>query len=294
MTAPRRVLPGTAYLVTRRCSERRYFLRPDRLTTAICRFVLALAAWRFGIRLHAFCFLSNHFHLVLTDPKARLPAFMQYLDSLIGRAVNASRGRWDHFWEDAPYSAVVLTSPRDVVEKAAYVLANPVAAGLVRHAREWPGLWSGPHLLAADPEDVARPEGFFRRCGLVPKRIQIGLAAPQGFGSSAEFREALQSALAELEAHHARERRGFLGVARVLAQKWWARPQHAEPRRRLSPRVAGRVESLRVEALAGLHEFLAAYRVAWKAWRKGRRAVVFPAGTYALRVLHGAACAATG
>lgn len=294
MTAPRRVLPGTAYLVTRRCSERRYFLRPDRLTTAICRFVLALAAWRYGIRLHAFCFLSNHFHLVLTDPEARLPAFMQYLDSLIGRAVNASRGRWDHFWEVAPYSAVVLTSPRDVVEKSAYVLANPVAAGLVRRACEWPGLWSAPALVTAGPEDVERPKGFFRRCGLVPERIQIHLVAPPGFASGAEFRVALESALAELESRHARERRGFLGAARVLGQKWWARPQQAEPRRGLSPRIAGRDRSQRVEALEGLREFLAAYRVALKAWKTGRRRVVFPAGTYALRLFHAAACAAPG
>jgi REP element-mobilizing transposase RayT len=39
---------------------------------------------------HAWCVLSNHYHLVVTDPDARLPAFMQYLDSLVARAMNAS------------------------------------------------------------------------------------------------------------------------------------------------------------------------------------------------------------
>jgi REP element-mobilizing transposase RayT len=53
-------------------------------------YVLAVAARRFGVLVHAFCVLSNHLHLLVTDPDARLPAFMQYLDSLVARAVNAT------------------------------------------------------------------------------------------------------------------------------------------------------------------------------------------------------------
>ena len=69
--------------------------------------------------------MSNHFHLVVTDRTARLPAFGQYLDSLVARAVNASLGRWESFWGPSSYSAVVLTSPDDILDKVAYVLANP-------------------------------------------------------------------------------------------------------------------------------------------------------------------------
>jgi REP element-mobilizing transposase RayT len=294
MTAPRQILPGATYMVTRCCSERRYLLRPDRLTTAIFRFVLARAARRYGIRLHAFCVLSNHCHLVLTDPKARLPAFMQYLDSLVGRAVNALRGRWEHFWDDAPYSAVRLSTPRDILEKSAYVLANPVAAGLVRKASEWPGLWSPPSMLTSDPEMVPRPEGFFRRCGVVPEGVSLHLTVPPGCGTAAEFRELLEIALAELERRHARERCTFLGAARVLAQKWWKRPQSEEPRRGLRPRIAARNAGRRTELIASLRAFLAAYRDAFAAWRRGQREVLFPAGTYALRVIHRAACAEPG
>ena len=98
MTAPRRVLPGQTYLVTRRCSERRFFLRPSAVTNEIFLYALAVAASRHRIEIHAFCVLSNHVHLLLTDPEARLPRFMQYLDSLVARAVNASIGRFEGFW----------------------------------------------------------------------------------------------------------------------------------------------------------------------------------------------------
>jgi len=140
MTAPRQILPGTTYLVTRRCSERRFFLRPSYRTNAIFRYILAVAATRYDVRVHAFCVLSNHFHLVVTDPHARLPEFHRYLDALVARATNCSLGRWESFWDPDGYSAVRLESNADVMEKMVYVLANPVAAGLVRHGREWPGL----------------------------------------------------------------------------------------------------------------------------------------------------------
>jgi putative transposase len=92
--------------------------------------------------------LSNHVHLVVTDTRGQLPRFMQYLDSLVARAVNASLGRFERFWaNDGSYSAVEPIDPADVVGKIAYVLANPVAAGLVRRAAQWPGLWTAPEQL---------------------------------------------------------------------------------------------------------------------------------------------------
>jgi hypothetical protein len=59
VTAPRRILPGASYLLTRRCSERRFFLRPSRRTNELFLYVLALAVSRYGMLVHAFCVLSN-------------------------------------------------------------------------------------------------------------------------------------------------------------------------------------------------------------------------------------------
>ncbi len=73
-------------------------MRPSKATTAIFSYVLAVAAERYGILIHAFCVLSNHFHVVLTDVHARLPEFHRDLDALVARAVNCSLGRWEGFW----------------------------------------------------------------------------------------------------------------------------------------------------------------------------------------------------
>jgi putative transposase len=296
MTAPRQVLPGTTSLVTRRCSERRFFLRPSPTINQIFLYVLALAARRYGVQVHAFCVLSNHFHLVVTDPLACLPEFVRYLDSLVARAANASLGRFEGFWASGTsFSAVAPVAPDDVVAKTAYTLANPVAAGLVQSGAEWPGLWSGPDQIGAGKLTVRRPKKFFRDDGYLPDLVDLELTTPPGFASAAEFRARVSDALRSLEKKLRREfasaRRGFLGVAKVLAQKPTARPAPGESRFGLNPRAAAQDTWKRIEALTTLTDFLRAYREAWDALRAGVSGVVFPAGTYHLRVMHDVRCA---
>ena len=295
MTAPRQVLPGSVYLVTRRCAQRQFLLRPSKLVNDVFLYLLAVASHRFGVEVHAFCVLSNHFHLIVTDPHARLPAFHQLLDALVARAINASLGRWESFWAPNSFSAVTLDSSSDVVDKTAYVLANPVAAGLVASGRLWPGLWSAPEWIGGAALELRRPEHFFDPNGSLPEQVSLQLTVPPGFASADEFSVAVSAALAEREAQAARDARsGFLGVARVLRQKPNGRPAPGERRRALSPRVAARDKWKRIEALGRLVEFLRAYRSAWAARQAGEVDAVFPCGTYLLRVVHGVPCAAAG
>jgi REP element-mobilizing transposase RayT len=295
MTAPRQVLPGATYLVTRRCSERRFLLRPSPAVNGIFLFVLAVAAKRFGVHVHAVCVLSNHVHLVVTDTAARLPAFAQYVFSLVARATNGSLGRWESFWAPGSYSAVKLESPDDVVAKTAYALANPVAAALVRRGDEWPGLRTAVAQLGAATLTAPRPDAFFRNEGYLPMKEDLELPVPPGFATAEEFRQRVSAALEALEANHVKAitRGGFLGVEKVLAQKPWTRPDRREARRKLNPRIAARDQWKRLEALSRLKEFLNSYRAAWAALRSGAREVLFPAGTYLLRVVHGVKCAST-
>ena len=84
--------------------------------------------------------------------------------------------------------------------------------------------------------------------------------------------------------------RSFMGKAAVLAQKVTDTPFTKEPRRRLNPAVACKSKWHRIEALRRLKSFISQYREALLEWRRGNREVVFPAGTYALRVHAGVPC----
>ena len=298
MTAPRQVLRTPTYLLTRRCSERRFYLRPSKAVNDIIRYILAVAAQRHGVAIHAFCVLSNHLHCVATDVKGNLPGFEQYLDSLIARAINALHGHWESFWAPGSYSAVKLLDPGDVLAKIAYVLANPVAAGLVRRGAEWPGLWSAPEEMGAGPVVVKRPDHFFRANGKMPATATLELVCPPGFESVEAFRRELVHAVTALEDEAARELaaqgRSFLGAHRVLAQNPGARPAPGEPRRELNPRIAGRDKWKRIEAIGRLKDFLKAYRAAWLEFTRGVRDTLFPPGTYWMRVAYGVRCGRPG
>jgi putative transposase len=294
MTAPRQVLEDVTYLVTRRCSERRLFLRPSRDTNAIVQYLLAVTAERYGIRLHAYCVLSNHLHLVLTDPHARLPEFHRDFDALVARAVNCALGRWESLWDRDSYSAVRLEGDEAILEKMVYVLANPVEAGLVRRASEWPGLWSGEDLLRGDVLELERPKDFFRENGPLPAVARLQLHPPPGLEGNEGFVDTVFERLRRVEdgvtAELGKQGRSFLGAARILAQNPRARPASGEPRRGLNPRVACRNRWKRIEVLQRLGEFRRAYRDAFEEWRAGVRDVLFPAGTWLMRVQHQVGC----
>jgi putative transposase len=295
MTAPRRILAGSTYLITRRCFARMYLLRPSALVGAVFEYVLAMKAREYGILLHAYCVLSNHWHCVLTDPHGRLPEFQRDVGSTVARALNAAHGRWESFWAPGSYSAVALQTADDIVDKMAYVLANPVAAGLVRRGAQWPGLWSPPTRIGAGPREVKRPDHFFRKEGRSPETATLELHCPPGFDSVEALRERLIEALTEREDDAVRDlaEKGlaFMGARKVTGQNPLARPAPGEPRRGLKPRIAARCRWKRLEAIGRLKTFLAEYREAWRAFRRGVPGTVFPEGTYWMRVAYGVACA---
>ena len=64
---------GATVAIALKCSEGRFFLRPSAAQVRKLRFLLGHYADKHGILLHGFVFMSNHFHLILTDPKRSLP-----------------------------------------------------------------------------------------------------------------------------------------------------------------------------------------------------------------------------
>ena len=86
--------------------------------------------------------------------------------------------------------------------------------------------------------------------------------------------------------------RPFLGRKGVLAQSPTGSPRTPEPRRELSPRYAARNKWRRIEKLQENKTFLREYGEALKKFAAGIRDVIFPAGTYWMRVHYGVACRA--
>ena len=177
----------------------------------------------------------------------------------------------------------------------AYALANPVTAGLVEHGRQWPGVWSDPRSVGKPGQPIERPGQYFAKHGSMPERAELVFSAPPGFESAEVFQAQVMARLEELERDAAAEREvsgiAVLGARRVLEQKHNDRPASGEPRRALNPRIAARDKWKRIEALGRLVSFLKRHREALLRFYRGERNVVFPHGTYLMRVRFAVACA---
>src|SRR4051794_11895903 len=93
MSAPRHVVPMATYLITRRVILRHMLLRPDEVMTEILLYVLAIAARRSGVQVHAFCAMSTHIHLVVTDVRGELPQFLHFFHRIVSLCTQVYR-RW--------------------------------------------------------------------------------------------------------------------------------------------------------------------------------------------------------
>ncbi len=296
MTAPRQIIPGRTYLLSRRCTQRMFLLRPDRRVDEIFLYCVGEAAARFGITLHAWIAMSNHQHLVVRDNLGNLPAFLAHLNKMLAKALNAHWGRSENLWATEQPSAVHLIRACDRFDKLIYLLANPVNDHLVEHAADWPGATSLGAVLSGRSITVKRPRGFFREDGPMPEEITLRAERPEGFEDispeewSAKVSEAI--AVAERVARDERNRKKtrVLGRKAVLRARCTDTPTSVEPRRGLRPTLACKDVHTRIRALEALRAFRAAYRDAFKRWVARVKEVVFPAGTYRL-MLFGVTCA---
>jgi REP element-mobilizing transposase RayT len=289
MSLPREVLPGRTYMITRRCSERRFLLLPDHETNNAFIYCLAVAAQRFGIQVIFTYAAANHHHTGIFDPDGRYPEFLAYFHKYVAKCQNALRGRFENFWSSEHASVVRLVQPDDIIAKMIYALTNPVKDPLVEHVWEWPGVNSYGATVDGTILSATRPAHFFRKDGTMPETVTLTLARPQGFEkmSDKEFAALIKTRVAAAEKQAAADRRAkginVLGRERILKQDWRARPKSAAPRFKLSPRVAANDKSARIEAITRNTNFLAAYVAARDQFAKGFRDVVFPAGTWWLR-----------
>ncbi|MFV8752642.1 transposase [Nannocystaceae bacterium ST9] len=254
-------------------------------------YCLARAANENGIQLHAWVVMSNHYHLVLSDPQGRLPAFEQQLNSLVARILNHHWRRRGGFWEIGSYHRVEPLTRDAIVDKIIYTLANPVSAGLVPRARRWDGA-SSADLEFGQCRRVERPD--FLRDGAATEMLHL-VAPPSDSGSVAEtiafIRERLHAREREVVDDFAKMGRQFLGMAAILALPWTTTPATEEAPRTSLPLFAGRDREVLKAAIEAWRAWQRAYRHAWEALRSGARDVVFPEGTYMLRVRYGMAVA---
>jgi putative transposase len=293
--------PTIPVFITNRCEEERFFLLPKPETKAVILAWLAKAlAEHPGIQLHAYVFMSNHFHLLVTDPLGQLADFMCYLQGQMGRAINRDilGERRGHFWSKS-YSSIPVLTDADFEERYAYILTNPVKPGLVARAEDSPFVSSYRQSFSELPltcqwldrtkrNDKGRGGRAVQDAECV-EELEIRLTLPPQWRKLSKSARAARIAglVKGMERRYGRfraaEGRSVLGVRRILAQNPFMRPRNSA--RAPAPTVFCKDRELKETYIEGFKALFGLYREAFdgyvKASRKGRRLLVeWPPGTY--------------
>jgi len=127
---PRVHLPGGYYHVMMRgnVGSDLFFSNADR-----SRFLLLLQEGieRYGHRVHAFCLMTNHVHLLIQVSEIPLSRIIQNLGFRYSRYINGSRQTVGHLFQGR-YKAILVEEDHYLIELTRYIHLNPVRAGLCK------------------------------------------------------------------------------------------------------------------------------------------------------------------
>ncbi|MGB2984105.1 MAG: transposase [Candidatus Bipolaricaulia bacterium] len=152
MARPLRIeFEGAVYHITARGNGRQDIFLGDEDRAGFLA-VLADVVDRFGWMCHAYCLMSNHYHLLIETPQANLSKGMRHLNGVYTQAFNRGHGRVGHVLQGR-FGSILVEKESHLLELARYVVVNPVRANMVRYARQWK--WSSYRATAGQ---TAAPE----------------------------------------------------------------------------------------------------------------------------------------
>lgn len=145
MTRPLRIeYPSAVYHVTARGNARQDIFLDDEDRV---RFLDSLhqVVDRFNWLCHAYCLMSNHYHLLIETVDPTLSRGMRQLNGVYTQAFNRYHSRVGHVFQGR-FKAIHVEKEAYLLELSRYVVLNPVRAGMVHAAKDWP--WSSYRATA--------------------------------------------------------------------------------------------------------------------------------------------------
>jgi putative transposase len=142
-------VPDEVMFVTIRA--RRETALTECLSAEIVRDTMGRMAAKRGVRVHAYCLMPDHLHVVLsvTQPGGDAEKWVRYFKRETAVALGTP-GMWQRSYWDR-HARV----SEDVVAMVEYTLANPARAGLTAEWRKWPYAWSEWHETAGSDPNVS-------------------------------------------------------------------------------------------------------------------------------------------
>jgi putative transposase len=136
MARPLRIeYPGAVYHVTSRGNEKKPVFRGDQDRENFLS-TLQHVNKRYNWICHAYCLMTNHYHLLIETPDGNLSLGMRQLNGVYTQHFNKWHGRIGHLFQGR-YKAILIQKDSHLLEVCRYVVLNPVRAKMVEKPEEW-------------------------------------------------------------------------------------------------------------------------------------------------------------
>ena len=136
MARPLRIeYPGALYHVTSRGNARGAIFVDDS-DRCLLLDVIADVVERYRWRCHAYCLMTNHYHLLLDTPEANLSRGMRHLNGVFTQRANRRHDRVGHVFQGR-FQGILVERETHLLELARYIVLNPVRANMVREAESY-------------------------------------------------------------------------------------------------------------------------------------------------------------
>lgn len=145
MVRPLRIqYAGAVYHLTARGNERKPIVRDDKDRWLFLR-VLQDTVESYGILIHSWVLMDNHYHLLVETPESNLSLALRHLNGVYTQRFNRRHNRYGHLFQGR-YKSILVHKDSYLKELCRYVVLNPFRAGMVKHPREW--AWSSYRAIA--------------------------------------------------------------------------------------------------------------------------------------------------
>ena len=98
--------------------------------------LLKLYSEKLNIRIFAYCLMDNHYHLILENSSGRMSDFLKQLNGNFGSLYRTEYGGKGYVFQGR-FKSMLIQNDSYLLLSIAYVLNNPVRAGMVSNFREY-------------------------------------------------------------------------------------------------------------------------------------------------------------
>ena len=98
--------------------------------------LLKLYSEKLNIRIFAYCLMANHYHLILENSSGRMSDFLKQLNGNFGGLYRTEHGGKGYVFQGR-FKSMLIQDDSYLLLSIAYILNNPVRAGLVSNFREY-------------------------------------------------------------------------------------------------------------------------------------------------------------